>query len=127
MSYLFEPNTICPTLGADKVFRKIAGIEPVYICARTCDYSLMFHRLETSLEPIQSVILDDQDIIKGEVETKIQTLVYRIVEQKSPKVILLISTCLPQLIGLSLKNLAKKLSAKTCVPVITRILKRLTT
>ncbi len=100
--------------GVDTVLGKLSQCIPVYICAKTCSYSLKYHRLESiSSEDVMSLILTDKEIILGDITKKLEDLITDILSRQDPQIIAIVSTCLPELLGIPLTAFASRLSEAT--------------
>lgn len=116
---IYEPNIMCPMRGVDAVIGKLNNCIPIYVCAKTCNYSLKYHRLESiSDEDVMSLILTDNEIILGDVTDKIRKMVISILSERDPEMIAIVSTCLPEVIGIPFEAFADKLSRHTGKKVI---------
>ena len=63
-------------------------------------------------------MLEDRDVIFGNVKEKVAQAVERVVAARKPELVVLVSTCLPELIGIPLEGLAARLAVIHQVKVV---------
>lgn len=107
----------CPLSGAAKGISTIEGAVMVVIGTEECSYYT-----KTSLDMggrgdcCYSVVMDKQDVTFG-FEEKVASALEELLEETKPKVLFLVTTCVPEIMGEDYQALAKEVEKNHKIPV----------
>lgn len=120
LSYAVFPGTHCPLFGVVLTASYIKNMALVIVGTNECTYyskNFAYHR-QSGQDSVYSVVLKDKDIVFG-AEKKVIEAVNYISEVEKFDAIMIVTTCVPELIGEDYNALSEELEELIGVPVLT--------
>lgn len=119
LSYAVFPGTHCPLFGVVLTASYIKNMALVIVGTNECTYyskNFAYHR-QSGQDSVYSVVLKDKDIVFG-AEKKVIEAVKYISEVEKFDAIMIVTTCVPELIGEDYNALSGELEELIGVPVL---------
>ncbi|MCC0668465.1 MULTISPECIES: nitrogenase component 1 [unclassified Clostridioides] len=119
LSYAVFPGTHCPLFGVVLTASYIKNMALVIVGTNECTYyskNFAYHR-QSGQDSVYSVVLKDKDIVFG-AEKKVIEAVKYISEVEKFDAIMIVTTCVPELIGEDYNALSEELEELIGVPVL---------
>ncbi len=122
LTYSQFPGTHCPLMGAAMAIRGIGGAYMMVIGTDECSYytkRMTIHYPEWGgLDGrCVSVTIDQNDITFGCVP-KVEKAFEELIEERNPRAVYLVTTCVPEIIGDDFDSCADEMTAKYNIPVM---------
>ncbi|MCC0702487.1 oxalate:formate antiporter [Clostridioides sp. ES-S-0049-02] len=119
LSYAVFPGTHCPLFGVVLTASYIKNMALVIVGTNECTYyskNFVYHR-QSGQDSVYSVVLKDKDIVFG-AEKKVIEAVKYISEVEKFDAIMIVTTCVPELIGEDYNALSEELEELIGIPVL---------
>ncbi|UWD47461.1 nitrogenase component 1 [Clostridioides difficile] len=119
LSYAVFPGTHCPLFGVVLTASYIKNMALVIVGTNECTYyskNFAYHR-QSGQDSVYSVVLKDKDIVFG-AEKKVIEAVKYVSEVEKFDAIMIVTTCVPELIGEDYNALSEELEEMIGVPVL---------
>ncbi|MCC0655393.1 MULTISPECIES: nitrogenase component 1 [unclassified Clostridioides] len=119
LSYAVFPGTHCPLFGVVLTASYIKNMALVIVGTNECTYyskNFAYHR-QSGQDSVYSVVLKDKDIVFG-AEKKVIEAVKYISEVEKFDAIMIVTTCVPELIGEDYNALSEELEELIGIPVL---------
>jgi len=118
LSHAVYPGTHCPLFGVVLTASYIKEMPLIVVGTNECTYytkTFAYHRQHGN-DKVYSVVLKENDVVFGG-EKKVANAVKQIVELEDAKAVMIVSTCVPELIGEDYSALAHELQSEMKIPV----------
>lgn len=119
LSYAIYPGTHCPLFGVALTASYVKNMGVIVIGTGECTYytkNFAYHR-QHGTDKVYSLVLKEKDVVFGAGES-VKKAVQEIVELESLEAIMLVSTCVPELIGEDYAALKEELETLIGIPVL---------
>lgn len=120
LSYAIFPGTHCPLFGVALTASYIQKLGMIVVGTGECTYytkHFAYHRQEGH-DQVYSLVLKDQDVVFGASE-KVKKAVKEIAEMEELEAVMIVSTCVPELIGEDYSAIKEELEEALKIPVLT--------
>jgi len=118
-SNVFFPGTHCPLFGAAMISSQVEDLEVIVVGTDECTYytqAFVIDRLSSN-NNYWSYSMQQDDIVFGSFE-KVCEAVEAVYNMKKPKAIMIISTCIPEIIGDNFDSVALKMKETLGIPIL---------
>ena len=118
LSHAVFPGTHCPLFGVALTASYIKNMPLVVVGTSECTYytkNFAYHR-QSGNDSVYSVAIKENDVVFS-AEKKIKNAVKQIIEIEEPDAIMIVSTCVPELIGEDYTSLSYILEDEFNIPV----------
>ncbi len=119
LSYAIYPGTHCPLFGVALTASYVKNLGVIVIGTGECTYytkNFAYHR-QKGQDKVYSLVLKEQDVVFGAGE-KVKEAVKEIAKEEGLEVVMLVSTCVPELIGEDYDGLKDELKEDLGIPVL---------
>jgi len=119
LSHAVFPGTHCPLFGVALSASYIKNLVVVVVGTSECTYytkNFAYHR-QKGRDRVYSLVLEDQHVILGAVE-QVEAAILEIIEIEQPEALMLVSTCVPEVIGEDYAGALHSLKAKVKTPLL---------
>ena len=100
LSHAIFPGTHCPLFGVALTASYVKNMTMIVIGTSECTYytkNFAYHR-QKGQDSVYSLVLDDKEVVFGAVD-QVEKAVKEIIELENPDAVMLVTTCVPELIG----------------------------
>lgn len=100
LSHAIFPGTHCPLFGVALTASYIKNMTVIVIGTSECTYytkNFAYHR-QKGKDSVYSLVLEDQEVVFGAAH-QVEEAVKQIIEIENPEAVMLVTTCVPELIG----------------------------
>ncbi len=118
LSHAVFPGTHCPLFGVILTASYIKNMALVVVGTSECTYyakNFAYHRQE-DLDSVYSVAIKESDVVFS-AEKKVKQAIKQIIEFENPDAIMVVSTCVPEVIGEDYSSLSYSLEDEVDIPV----------
>ena len=118
LSHAVFPGTHCPLFGVILKASYIKNMALVVVGTSECTYyakNFAYHRQE-GLDSVYSVAIKESDVVFS-AEKKVKQAIKQIIEFENPDAIMVVSTCVPEVIGEDYSSLSYSLEDEVDIPV----------
>lgn len=118
LSHAIFPGTHCPLFGVALTASYVKNMVLIVIGTSECTYyakNFSYHRQEGK-DMVYSLVLNDNEIIMGAVD-EVERAAREIIEIENPEAVMLVSTCVPELIGEDYFGIQYSLGAEIDIPI----------
>lgn len=118
LSHAVFPGTHCPLFGVILTASYIKNMALVVVGTSECTYyakNFAYHRQE-GLDSVYSVAIKESDVVFS-AEKKVKKAIKQIIEFENPDAIMVVSTCVPEVIGEDYSSLSYSLEDEVDIPV----------
>lgn len=118
LSHAVYPGTHCPLFGVVLTASYIKNMPLIVVGTNECTYytkTFAYHR-QHGKDKVYSVVLKENDVVFG-AEKKVTKAVKKIVELEDAEAVMIVSTCVPELIGEDYSALSVELTDELNIPV----------
>ena len=118
LSHAVFPGTHCPLFGVILTASYIKNMALVVVGTSECTYyakNFAYHRQE-GLDSVYSVAIKESDVVFS-AEKKVKQAIKQIIEFENPDAIMVVSTCVPEVIGEDYSSLSYSLEDEVDIPV----------
>ena len=118
LSHAVFPGTHCPLFGVILTASYIKNMALVVVGTSECTYyakNFAYHRQE-GLDSVYSVAIKESDVVFS-AEKKVKQAIKQIIEFENPDAIMVVSTCVPEVIGEDYSSLSYYLEDEVDIPV----------
>lgn len=118
LSHAIFPGTHCPLFGVALTASYIKNMPLVVVGTSECTYytkNFAYHRQKGN-DSVYSIVLGDEDIVFGGQE-KVEKAIKQIVEIEEPDAIMIVTTCVPELIGEDYSSIEYSLDSEVDIPI----------
>ena len=118
LSHAIFPGTHCPLFGVALTASYIQNMIIVVIGTSECTYytkNFAYHR-QKGKDSVYSLVLDDNEVVFGAVN-QVEKAIKEIIEIENPDAIMLVTTCVPELIGEDYTGVKYSLEQEGNIPI----------
>lgn len=118
LSHAIFPGTHCPLFGVALTASYIKNMPLVVVGTSECAYytkNFAYHR-QKGKDSVYSVVLGDKEVVFGG-QKILETAVKQIIEIEEPDAIMIVTTCVPELIGEDYSSIEYSLSTDIDIPI----------
>lgn len=118
LSHAIFPGTHCPLFGVALTASYIKNMPLVVVGTSECTYytkNFAYHR-QKGKDSVYSVVLGDNEIVFGG-QKVVEDAVKQIIEIENPEAIMIVTTCVPELIGEDYSSIEYSLSDEINIPI----------
>lgn len=118
LSHAIFPGTHCPLFGVALTASYIQNMLIVVIGTSECTYytkNFAYHR-QKGKDSVYSLVLDDNEVVFGAVN-QVEKAIKEIIEIENPDAIMLVTTCVPELIGEDYTGVKYSLEQEGNIPI----------
>lgn len=118
LSHAIFPGTHCPLFGVALTASYIENLAMLVVGTSECTYytkNFSYHRQE-GVDKVYSLVLKEKDVIFG-ADKKVKDGARHIMERENPSGIMIVTTCVPELIGEDYRGIVDELEEELSVPV----------
>lgn len=118
LSHAIFPGTHCPLFGVALTASYIQNMVLVIVGTSECTYytkNFAYHR-QNGNDYVYSLAMDEKDVVFGAKE-KVEQAIEKIIEMENPEAIMLVTTCVPELIGEDYSSIEYSLKDKINIPI----------
>jgi len=118
LSHAIFPGTHCPLFGVALTASYVRNMVLIVIGTSECTYyakHFSYHR-QKGKDLVYSVVLNDNEVIMGAVD-QVEQAVRDIIEIESPEAVMLVSTCVPEVVGEDYFGIQYRLGAEIDIPI----------
>lgn len=118
LSHAIFPGTHCPLFGVALTASYIKNMPLVVVGTSECTYytkNFAYHR-QKGKDSVYSVVLGDKEIVFGG-QKVVEDAVKQIIEIEEPDAIMIVTTCVPELIGEDYSSIEYSLSDEVEIPI----------
>jgi len=113
-----HPQTMCPGFGGLRVLSRINGAQVCLVTDKGCLYGLTFvSQFYAARKSVLSVEITDKTLSVGSLESDVKKALEKIAEDKSIRVIPVVSLCVAETAGFAAELLPKKVGQAEVFPV----------
>lgn len=118
LSHAIFPGTHCPLFGVMLTASYIKNMPVLVVGTSECTYytkNFAYHR-QKGKDSVYSLALKEKDVVFG-AQIKIEKAIKQIVEIEEPDAIMIVTTCVPELIGEDYSSIEYSLSDEINIPI----------
>ena len=118
LSHAIFPGTHCPLFGVALTASYIQNMALVVVGTSECTYytkNFAYHRQHGN-DKVYSLALDEKDVVFGG-QNKVEKAIKEIIELEEPEAIMIVTTCVPELIGEDYSSIEFSLQNEIDIPV----------
>lgn len=118
LSHAIFPGTHCPLFGVALTASYVKNMVLIVIGTSECTYyakNFSYHR-QKGKDRVYSLVLNDNEIIMGAVY-EVEQAVRDIIEIENPEAVMLVSTCVPEVIGEDYFGIQYSLGSEIDIPI----------
>ncbi|MGL5328492.1 MAG: nitrogenase component 1 [Peptostreptococcaceae bacterium] len=118
LSHAIFPGTHCPLFGVALTASYIKNMPLVVVGTSECTYytkNFAYHR-QKGMDSVYSVVLGDKEIVFGG-QKVVEDAVKQIIEIEDPDAVMIVTTCVPELIGEDYSSIEYSLAGEVDVPI----------
>ena len=118
LSHAIFPGTHCPLFGVALTASYIKNMVLIVVGTSECTYyakNFSYHR-QRGKDMVYSLVLNDNEIIMGAIN-QVEQAVREIIEIENPEAVMLVSTCVPEVIGEDYFAIQYSLGAEIDIPI----------
>ena len=119
ISNVFFPGSHCPLFGAAMISSQVKDLEVIVVGTDECTYytqAFVIDRLSSN-NNYWSYSMQQNDIVFGSFEKVCEAIEY-VYKLKTPKAMMIISTCVPEIIGDDFDSIAVKMKEELNIPIL---------
>ena len=118
LSHAIFPGTHCPLFGVALTASYIKNMPLVVVGTSECTYytkNFAYHR-QHGRDKVYSLALDEKDVVFG-AQNKVEKAIKDIIQIENPEAIMIVTTCVPELIGEDYSSIEFSLQNEIDIPV----------
>lgn len=118
LSHAIFPGTHCPLFGVMLTASYIKNMPVLVVGTSECTYytkNFAYHR-QKGKDSVYSLALKEKDVVFG-AQVKVEKAIKQIVEIEEPDAIMIVTTCIPELIGEDYSSIEYSLSDEINIPI----------
>ena len=118
LSHAIFPGTHCPLFGVALTASYINNLALVVVGTSECTYytkNFAYHR-QHGRDKVYSLALDEKDVVFG-AQNKVEKAIKDIIQIENPEAIMIVTTCVPELIGEDYSSIEFSLQNEIDIPV----------
>lgn len=118
LSHAIFPGTHCPLFGVALTASYIKNMPLVVVGTSECTYytkNFAYHRQKGN-DSVYSVVLKDKDVVFGG-QKKVEKAIKQIIEIEECDAIMIVTTCVPELIGEDYSSIKYSLDSEVDIPI----------
>ncbi|WP_270647127.1 nitrogenase component 1 [Paeniclostridium hominis] len=118
LSHAIFPGTHCPLFGVALTASYIKNMPLVVVGTSECTHytkNFAYHRQKGN-DSVYSVALKEKDVVFG-AQKKVEKAIKQIIEIENPDAIMIVTTCVPELIGEDYSSIEYSLSEEVDIPI----------
>lgn len=118
LSHAIFPGTHCPLFGVMLTASYIKNMPVLVVGTSECTYytkNFEYHR-QKGKDSVYSLALKEKDVVFG-AQVKVEKAIKQIVEIEEPDAIMIVTTCVPELIGEDYSSIEYSLSDEINIPI----------
>ncbi|MBW4872917.1 MAG: nitrogenase component 1, partial [Paeniclostridium sp.] len=118
LSHAIFPGTHCPLFGVALTASYIKNMPLVVVGTSECTYytkNFAYHR-QKGKDSVYSIALKEKDVVFG-AQKKVEKAIKQIIEIENPDAIMIVTTCVPELIGEDYSSIEYSLSEEVDIPI----------
>lgn len=118
LSHAIFPGTHCPLFGVALTASYVKNMTVIVIGTSECTYytkNFAYHR-QKGKDSVYSLVLEDKEVVFGAL-AQVEEAVKQIIEIENPEAIMLVTTCVPELIGEDYSSVQYSLASQTDIPI----------
>lgn len=118
LSHAIFPGTHCPLFGVALTASYIKNMALVVVGTSECTYytkNFAYHR-QHGKDKVYSLALDEKDVVFG-AQVKVEKAIKEIIEIEEPEAIMIVTTCVPELIGEDYSSIGFSLQGEVDIPI----------
>lgn len=118
LSHAIFPGTHCPLFGVALTASYIKNMVLIVVGTSECTYytkNFAYHRQKGN-DSVYSVAIQEKDVVFG-AENKVKNAIKQIVEIENPDAVMIVSTCVPEIIGEDYTSLKYSLEGEVDIPI----------
>ena len=118
LSHAIVPGTHCPLFGVALTASYIKNMPLVVVGTSECTYytkNFAYHR-QKGKDSVYSISLNEKDVVFG-AQKKVEKAIKQIIEIENPDAIMIVTTCVPELIGEDYSSIEYSLSEEVDIPI----------
>lgn len=118
LSHAIFPGTHCPLFGVMLTASYIKNMPVLVVGTSECTYytkNFAYHR-QQGKDSVYSLALKEKDVVFG-AQVKVEKAIKQIVEIEEPDAIMIVTTCVPELIGEDYSSIEYSLSDEINIPI----------
>ena len=118
LSHAIFPGTHCPLFGVALTASYIKNMPLVVVGTSECTYytkNFAYHRQKGN-DSVYSIALKEKDVVFG-AQKKVEKAIKQIIEIENPDAIMIVTTCVPELIGEDYSSIEYSLSEDVDIPI----------
>lgn len=118
LSHAIFPGTHCPLFGVMLTASYIKNMPVLVVGTSECTYytkNFAYHR-QKGKDSVYSLALKEKDVVFG-AQVKVEKAIKQIVEIEDPDAIMIVTTCVPELIGEDYSSIEYSLSDEINIPI----------
>lgn len=118
LSHAIFPGTHCPLFGVALTASYIKNMVLVVVGTSECTYytkNFAYHR-QHGKDKVYSLALDEKDVVFG-AQGKVEKAIKEIIEIENPEAIMIVTTCVPELIGEDYSSIEFSLQDEVDIPI----------
>lgn len=118
LSHAIFPGTHCPLFGVALTASYIRNLVVIVIGTSECTYytkNFAYHR-QKGKDKVYSLVLEDSEVILGAMN-QVEQAVKEIIDIEEPDGVMLVSTCVPEVIGEDYTGVQFSLSSQVDIPI----------
>ena len=119
LSHAIFPGTHCPLFGVALTASYIKNMVVIVVGTSECTYytkNFAYHR-QKGEDKVYSLVLEDSEIILGAMD-QVEKAVKEIIEIEEPEAVMIVSTCVPEVIGEDYTGVQFSLSSEVDIPIL---------
>lgn len=118
LSYAIFPGTHCPLFGVALTASYVENLVMLVVGTSECTYytKVFSNHRQKGKEKVYSLVLKEKDVVFG-ADEKVKEAVKYIMELEEPSGIMIVTTCVPELIGEDYGGIEGELEAEFNVPI----------
>lgn len=118
LSHAIFPGTHCPLFGVALTASYVKNMMMIVIGTSECTYytkNFAYHRQKGN-DSVYSLVLDDKEVVFGAIN-QVEKAVKEIVKLEQPDAVMLVTTCVPELIGEDYSSIPYTLEDEVGIPI----------
>ena len=118
LSHAIFPGTHCPLFGVALTASYVKNMVIVVVGTSECTYYTkhFVYQRQKGEDKVYSIVLDDNEIIMGAME-QVEEAVKDIIEIEKPDALMIVSTCVPEVIGEDYHGIQFSLKSEVDIPI----------
>lgn len=118
LSHAIFPGTHCPLFGVALTASYIKNMALVVVGTSECTYytkNFSYHR-QHGKDKVYSLALNEKDVVFG-AQGKVEKAIKEIIEIEEPEAVMIVTTCVPELIGEDYSSIEFSLQGEVDIPI----------